>query len=127
MMPMPRTMPRIRQQIWAPFIDQRDGRWHYVRPLGDTIIVKRDSPPERTKSGLIIRGIEWPARGRVQAVGPGKRGKRGMRVPIDLRPGDEVAFDKWASEIRLVPGTQDILIIDYDRCYLRIREAKDGP
>lgn len=94
------------------------------RPLGDIIVVQREALPDRTPGGLFLYGREWPAYGYVLAVGPGRRTKRGGRRPLDLQRGDEVAFDKWSVENRLIPGTTDCFAIDYDRCYLRIRHTE---
>lgn len=61
-----------------------------LRPLRDKIVVK---PIERVKSEvLVVVQDEKPNLGRVVAVGPGKRDKRGRIVPLDVQPGALVRF-----------------------------------
>ena len=61
-----------------------------LRPLRDRIIVL---PLERVKSEVIaVVQDEKPNLGRVVAVGPGKRDKKGRIVPLDAKPGDLVRF-----------------------------------
>jgi chaperonin GroES len=89
-----------------------------IRPLNDHVLIRRDDFDEMTKGGLVIPDIAKTAaqgsrqqlkrgRGTVLAVGPGVRGRElrkregevvgfrdtGERVPVDLKPGDRVAFD----------------------------------
>lgn len=67
-----------------------------VRPLNDRILVKR-LPLEAQMSRIIAPEIsrEPSYRGIVMAVGPGKRGKKGQRIPCDVKPGDVVLFGQY--------------------------------
>ena len=61
-----------------------------LRPLRDRIVVL---PLERVRSEVIaVVQEEKPNLGRVVAVGPGRRDKRGRVVPLDVKPGDTVRF-----------------------------------
>ena len=67
-----------------------------VRPLNDRILVQR--LPSLAETGLIIRpevAQEASTRWLVMAVGPGKRGKRGQRIPCDVKPGDTVVLGPY--------------------------------
>ena len=84
--------------------------------------MRRAALPETSKGGLMVLGREYPTIATVIAVGPGTRTRDGVRHPItDVREGDEVTFDKFAIETRMVPGSEDLAILDYADCWLRIR------
>ena len=97
-----------------------------IRPLGNRLLIRRLSLPEESKGGLFILGREYPTIGVVLAVGNGPRQGRfglGERMPIDdIEVGDEVTFDKWASEAKQFGPENDLIILDYDSCFLRIRK-----
>lgn len=94
--------------------------------LGNRLLVRRLPAPELSQGGLHVIGRELPTIGEVIAVGNGpRRGRfgRGPRRPIDdVAVGDEVSFDKWAAENRAFGPENDLLILNYDECFLRIRK-----
>ena len=108
---------------FTSYTDERNGKLSAICPLGDHIVVLREPLPETSRSGLLLTACrEWPNRGLVLAVGPGRRRRHGRRVAPEVEVGDEVCFDKWAAETARVPGTTDLLILSSDKCYLRMRE-----
>jgi chaperonin GroES len=75
-----------------------------IRPLHDRVVVKRVAEESKTSGGLFIPDTakEKPARGKVVAVGEGKRDKNGARIKLDVREGDEILFGKYSgSELKL--------------------------
>ena len=76
------------------------------RPLGEKIVVKpsQKDGDKKLASGIIIpetANKERPARGKVVAVGEGKR-EEGKLVPLTVQVGDEVLFSKYGyDEIKL--------------------------
>ena len=108
----------------ASYFDARDGLVHSVRPYYNQVVIQRTPLSETTPTGLYILGREWPAHGRVLAVGP-VRTRYGIIINGELEPGDEVAFDKWSAENKLIPGSEDVLIIDRKFCFLRLREYSE--
>jgi len=70
-----------------------------VHPLADRILVKPDdSTDEKSPSGIIIPDTarkEKPERGRVVAVGGGKRGDDNEIIPVAVKVGDTVMFSKY--------------------------------
>lgn len=63
-----------------------------MTPTRDLVLIRADSAPEQTKSGLYIKE-EWkslPPTGEVLAVGPDVK---------DVTVGDRVVFDRYASVI----------------------------
>lgn len=75
-----------------------------MRPLHDRILVKRVGEQEERRGSIIIPDTakEKPQRGEVIAVGGGKALERGKRVPLDVKAGDHVLFEKYAgSEVKV--------------------------
>ena len=75
-----------------------------LRPLNDRVLVKRVDEKEVTKGGIIIPDTakEKPAEGKVVAVGNGKLGEDGKRIPLTLKVGDRILFGKYGgAEISL--------------------------
>ena len=75
-----------------------------LRPLGDKILVKRLEAESKTKSGIVLpdSAKEKPRRGKVLAIGEGKRLDNGERGAVNVKKGDEVIFASYAgTEIKL--------------------------
>jgi len=75
-----------------------------MKPLGDRVIVEPLEQEEKTASGIILpeTAKEKPQQGTVLAVGPGRRDDAGKRVPMDVKVGDKVLFQKYGgTEIKL--------------------------
>ena len=68
-----------------------------LRPLQDRILVKRVEEAEKTKGGIIIpdSAKEKPAEGEVVAVGAGKVGDDGKKIPLEIKKGDRILFSKY--------------------------------
>ena len=91
-----------------------------LKPLGDKVIVKRVEAETKTKGGIVLPDTakEKPKRGKVLAVGEGRRTDKGELVKPSVKVGDEVLFASFAgSEITvdgdelLIMGQDDILAI----------------
>jgi len=69
-----------------------------LKPIGDRIIVRRESAEEKTSGGIILPDTakNKPQRGEVIAVGPGKLNEDGKRTAMQLKIGDQVLFTSWA-------------------------------
>jgi chaperonin GroES len=83
-----------------------------LTPLGDRVVVQPLGREETTKSGIVLPDTakEKPQRGTVLAVGQGRRDDDGDRIPLDVKPGDQVLFAKYAgTEFKL--DDQDLLIL----------------
>ncbi len=86
-----------------------------LRPLGDKILVKRLEAESKTKSGIVLPDTakEKPRRGKVLAVGDGKRSDSGERVAPGVKKGDEVIFASYAgTEIKL--DGEELMIMSED-------------
>jgi len=91
-----------------------------LKPLGDKVVVKRLEAETKTKGGIVLPDTakEKPRRGKVLAVGEGRRLDNGQLVKPAVKAGDEVIFSSFAgSEITvdgeemLIMGQEDILAV----------------
>ena len=94
-----------------------------LKPLGDRVLVKPAPKEEKTSSGLYISSgaQEKPQRGKVIAVGEGKRDQDGNRIPVDVKAGDEVFYGKFGGNEVTVDG-EDFLLLRADDIYAIIEE-----
>jgi chaperonin GroES len=69
-----------------------------IKPLDDRIVIELLDAEDRTAGGIVLPDAarEKPSRGRVKSVGTGHLLKSGRRAPVELKPGDEVLFGKYA-------------------------------
>jgi chaperonin GroES len=75
-----------------------------LKPLGDRVVVKPKKKEELTKSGIVLpdTASEKPQQGSVLSAGPGRLLDNGTRVPMEVKPDDEVLFAKYAgTEVKL--------------------------
>jgi chaperonin GroES len=82
------------------------------RPLHDRVVVRRIEADTKTAGGIIIpdSAQEKPSEGEVIAVGEGNRDDSGVRIALDVKPGDRVLFGKWSgTEVKI--GGEDLLIM----------------
>jgi chaperonin GroES len=88
-----------------------------VRPIGDRVLVEPvEAKEEKGKKGGIIipdTAKEKPMESVVMAVGSGKAGDDGKRIPIELKKGDRVLVTKYGgTEIKLHGKDYQILNSD---------------
>ena len=75
-----------------------------IRPLQDRMLVERVAEEEQTKGGIIIPDTakEKPAEGKVIAVGNGKVGEDGKRIPLEVKKGNRILFGKYSgTEVKI--------------------------
>ena len=75
-----------------------------LKPLNDRVLVLREDEEQKSAGGIIIPDTakEKPQRGKVVAVGSGKRGKDGKRIPLEVKVGDRILFSKYGgTEIKI--------------------------
>lgn len=87
-----------------------------LRPLQDRILVQRVEEETTTKGGIIIPDTakEKPAEGKVVAVGNGKLGDDGKRVPLELKVGDRVLFGKYSGTEVKIDGEEYLIMREDD-------------
>ena len=102
-------------------------------PLGERVVVRPIETQEVSKGGIILPDTakEKPQEGEVIAAGPGKMGKDGKRIPLEVKVGDRVLYSKFGgTEVKLneekllVMPESDILAIITDRSAEKAAEAE---
>jgi len=86
-----------------------------IKPLHDRVIIERTEKEEKTKGGIIIpeTAKEKPVRGKVIAVGEGRRMQDGTLVPLSVKPGDMVLFGRYGGqEVKI--DDKELLIMSED-------------
>ena len=92
-----------------------------IKPLSDHILIEPIKEEEKTKAGIFLPETvskEKSEQGMVIATGPGKKTDEGKIIPLSVKPGDKVLFQKYGpSEIKvdgkeyLIAKEEDILAI----------------
>lgn len=87
-----------------------------LRPLQDRILVKRVEEEAKTKGGIIIPDTakEKPAEGKVIAVGNGKLGDDGKRIPLEIKKGDRILFGKYSGTEVKIEGNEHLIMREED-------------
>jgi chaperonin GroES len=82
-----------------------------IKPLADRVLVEPAAAEEKTASGLYIPDTakEKPQRGKVVAVGSGKKDE-----PMELKVGDEVLYGKYAGTEINIEGTDYMMMRQSD-------------
>ena len=86
-----------------------------IRPLNDRVIVKREEEEQTSSGGIVIpdSATEKPSRGKVLAVGDGRRGDDGKLQPMAVKVGDRILFGKYSgSEIKV--DEEELLVMRED-------------
>lgn len=92
-----------------------------IKPLSDYILIEPLDQEERTKGGILLPKSaekERPQKGKVIAVGSGKRTSSGKIIPLQVKKGDIILFTKYGpNEVKinnkeyLIAKEEDILAI----------------
>lgn len=85
-----------------------------VNMLFDRVLLKLDTPEERTASGLYIpdTGKDAPQAGTVIAVGPGRYTESGHFITCACEVGDRVLFSKYAGSTVELDGESYLVTRD---------------
>jgi chaperonin GroES len=82
-----------------------------VKPLADRVLVEPAEAETKTASGIIIPDTakEKPMRGKVIAVGTGKKDE-----PITVKAGDTVLYGKYAGTEIQIDGKEYLIMRESD-------------
>ena len=83
-----------------------------LQPLHDRIVVEAAPKEEKTASGIILPDTaqEKPQKGKVLAVGPGKRLDSGQIAALDVKVGETVLYGKYGGTEVTVEGKEYIIL-----------------
>ncbi|MDX2063444.1 MAG: co-chaperone GroES [Bacteroidia bacterium] len=82
-----------------------------IKPLADRVVVKAEPAEEKTAGGIIIPDTakEKPVRGKVVAVGPGKKDE-----PTTVKVDDVVLYGKYAGTEIQIDGDDYLIMRESD-------------
>lgn len=87
-----------------------------LRPLQDRVLVLRVEEEDTTKGGIIIPDTakEKPSEGKVVAVGNGKVGDDGKRIPLEIKKGNRILFGKYSGTDVKIDGEEHLIMREDD-------------
>jgi chaperonin GroES len=87
-----------------------------LKPLHDQVLVVRVEGEAKTSGGIIIPDTakEKPYQGEIVAVGPGRVDKDGKRIPLDVKKGDRVLFQRYAGTEVKIKGVEHLMMREDD-------------
>ncbi len=87
-----------------------------IRPLNDRVVVLRIEEEEKTSGGIIIPDTakEKPQEGKVIAVGNGRLGDDGKRIPMAVKKNDRVLFGKYSGTEIQIDGVEHLIMKEDD-------------
>ncbi|MCE2772277.1 MAG: co-chaperone GroES [Bacteroidetes bacterium] len=82
-----------------------------IKPLADRVVVQAAQAEEKTAGGIIIPDTakEKPQRGKVVAVGNGKKDE-----PMTVKVGDEILYGKYAGTEVQIDGKEFLIMRESD-------------
>lgn len=83
-----------------------------IRPLHDRVIVRRLEEETTSPGGIVIpdNAKDKPIQGEVIAAGNGVVRDSGDVLPLDVKVGDKVLFDKYAgTDVKV--GNEDLVVM----------------
>ena len=83
-----------------------------IKPLADRILLETLEPETKTQGGIYIpdNAKEKPQKGKVIAVGTGRKSDKGEVIALDVKVGDVVLYGKYSGTEVSVDG-KDFLIV----------------
>jgi chaperonin GroES len=84
-----------------------------LRPLADRVIVEPLEQQEMTASGIVLpeTAKEKPQKGKIVAVGPGRKDDAGKVIPMDVEVDDTVLFAKYGGTEVKLSSDQTVLVL----------------
>jgi chaperonin GroES len=87
-----------------------------LQPLGDRLVAQRAESEQKTSGGLFLpdSARDKPTRGVVVSVGEGRLLKDGKRVPLQVKPGDQILFTSYGPEEFKISNEEYLLLSESD-------------
>jgi chaperonin GroES len=87
-----------------------------IKPLQDRILVQRVEEEQTTKGGIIIPDTakEKPIEGKIVAVGSGRVGDDGKKIPLEVKKGDRILFGKYGGTEVKIEGEEYLIMREDD-------------
>jgi chaperonin GroES len=83
-----------------------------LKPLGGRIVVEPMEAEDVTTGGIFLpeTAKEKPQKGTILSVGPGERDDKGKYIPMEVKVGDVVLYNKYAGTEIKVDGKKIIIL-----------------
>lgn len=96
----------------APETKKSAGGEFKLQPLGDRVVVERETAETTTRGGIVLPDTakDKPARGTIVSVGNGRLLQDGSRGAFQVKVGDRVLFSSYAGEEFKV-GDRELLLM----------------
>jgi len=92
-----------------------------VEPLRDFVVVKKEEATKQTPGGIYMPGTseEKMVTGEVLAVGPGLVTDAGVAVPLAVKVGDRVVFNRNAA-VEVKNGGETVHLVNENQLICRL-------
>ena len=87
-----------------------------IKPLGDRVVIERFAAEVKSSGGLYLpeNAKSKPQKGKVLAVGPGKKNDKGEISALTVKVGDRVLFGKYSGQTVKVEGDELLVMKEED-------------
>ena len=87
-----------------------------LKPLGSRVVVEPIEQEDLTTGGIYLPDTakEKPQKGVVVSVGPGDRDDSGKYVPMDVKAGETVLFNKYSGTEIKIDGKKLLIMRESD-------------
>jgi len=87
-----------------------------LKPLQDRVLVEPGEADKVTKGGILLpdNAKEKPTKGKVIAIGPGKRDETGILRPVEISVGNTVLYERYAGSEVEVDGNKFVIVRESD-------------
>jgi chaperonin GroES len=84
--------------------------------LGDGVLVRPTVRDEKTRGGIILPDTakEKPQEGVVVAAGPGRKGRDGKVLPMEVKPDQTVLYAKYSGTEITIEDVEHLLLRESD-------------
>lgn len=87
-----------------------------LKPLGSRVVIEPVEENDVTAGGIILPDTakEKPQKGVVLSIGPGDRDEDGKHIPLDVKVGDTVLFQKYGGTEIKIDGKKLLILRESD-------------
>ena len=96
-----------------------------IQPQRDLVFISQKRPETQTAAGIVIPEMSQSGndRGIVVACGSGKAYSNGEIIPLTVKVGDEVIFNKHAGQTARLDDGEEVLVMREDDIFIILGEA----
>ncbi|MEK7512839.1 MAG: co-chaperone GroES [Patescibacteria group bacterium] len=100
-----------------------------LQPLSNHVLIElEESDEKKTKSGIVLPDSvekKEQTKGTVVSIGPGKLSEKGERLPMSVKIGDRVLFNKpWSEDKKIEEDKKKFYLVDEDEILAIMGDGK---